>query len=159
MAEKAGWSFIETEKPSFDLAVINPPYIFGEIIHECHSAKSLNTSVAGWYAYLNGDKSDEDAPKPAGQFADVEDVASLHVEALLTPEASNKRFLVANSTFTYQQFLDTLRSSAEGKELLKAFPKAVKGVPNAEEPKQNTIDTTRAQKTFNWKPIPLEKTV
>lgn len=158
MAERAGWEFISSEKPSFDLATINPPYIFGSPEQQVKSASSLNTSVAGWYAFLSGEKSDEDAKNPSGQFVDVRDVAQLHIEALTTPDAGGKRFLVSNSTFVYQDLLDVIHKP-EHAELLKQFPKALKGVPGCERPKQNVIDTTRAQKTFGWSPISLEKTV
>lgn len=81
----------------FDIATINPPLVFGPIIHQCTSAKSLNTSVGAFYAYLTGAKKDEDATAGSGSFVDVRDVAQLHIEALVVPEASNKRFLVSNS--------------------------------------------------------------
>jgi nucleoside-diphosphate-sugar epimerase len=71
--------------------------VFGPIIHECTSAKALNTSVGAFYAYLNGAKQDKDAVVGGGAYVDVRDVAQLHIEALVTPEASNKRFLVSNS--------------------------------------------------------------
>lgn len=34
LAERAAWDFVEKEKPSFDLSVINPVYNFGPFIHE-----------------------------------------------------------------------------------------------------------------------------
>lgn len=32
-AEKAAWDFVKKENVSFDLAVINPVYVFGPFIH------------------------------------------------------------------------------------------------------------------------------
>lgn len=37
--------FIEDEKPSWDGVAINPPYVLGEVIHQCDKPESLNTSV------------------------------------------------------------------------------------------------------------------
>lgn len=62
---------------------------------QCKSPESLNTSIAAFWAYLNGNKSDEDATQPAGMYVDVRDVAKCHVDALATPEAGNKRFCVS----------------------------------------------------------------
>jgi hypothetical protein len=45
LAEQAFWKFIKDEKPSFDGATINPPLVFGPIIHQVNSVESLNTSV------------------------------------------------------------------------------------------------------------------
>ncbi|ODO08641.1 hypothetical protein L198_00373 [Cryptococcus wingfieldii CBS 7118] len=41
--------FIEEKKPSWDAVAINPPYVLGEIIHQCDKPESLNTSVAAFY--------------------------------------------------------------------------------------------------------------
>lgn len=63
LAEKALWSelgcmkwegifaqaeradFVEDEKPSWDAVAINPPYVLGEVIHQCDKPEKLNTSV------------------------------------------------------------------------------------------------------------------
>ncbi len=45
MAERAAWEFVETHKPSWDLVTVNPPLVFGPIIHQVNSAEKLNTSV------------------------------------------------------------------------------------------------------------------
>lgn len=38
-------------------------------------------------------------PMTGGSWVDVRDVAQLHIEALITPAASNKRFSVSNSEY------------------------------------------------------------
>jgi hypothetical protein len=73
--------------------------IFGPVIHQISSASSLNTSVAAFYAYLTGNKKDEDAVAAAGSYVDVRDVARIHIDALATPEACNERFLVSTCAF------------------------------------------------------------
>ena len=49
LAEKAAWAFLEEHtvdgKAPFAISTINPPLVFGPIIHQCESAKSLNTYV------------------------------------------------------------------------------------------------------------------
>jgi hypothetical protein len=34
LAERAAWEFVETNKPGWDIATINPPLVFGPIIHQ-----------------------------------------------------------------------------------------------------------------------------
>jgi nucleoside-diphosphate-sugar epimerase len=45
LAEKAFWKFIKDEKPNFDGVTINPPLVFGPIIHQVSGLEALNTSV------------------------------------------------------------------------------------------------------------------
>ncbi|SCZ94692.1 BZ3500_MvSof-1268-A1-R1_Chr12-3g04049 [Microbotryum saponariae] len=164
LAEKAAWDFLKENtkdgKAPFDIATINPPLIFGPVIHEIHSAKSLNTSVGVFYSYLLGDKTSEDATKPAGLLVDVRDVALAHVLALEKEEAGNKRFLVSKKEFVYQDILDLLEGSEQGKKLLSEFPKATKsGKGDVKGVKQNLIDTTRMETVLGLKARSVEETV
>jgi nucleoside-diphosphate-sugar epimerase len=34
LAERAAWEFVETNKPVWEIATINPPLVFGPIIHQ-----------------------------------------------------------------------------------------------------------------------------
>lgn len=43
-AEKAAWEFLEKEKPNFTISTINPPMVFGPIVHALDSLENLNTS-------------------------------------------------------------------------------------------------------------------
>lgn len=133
-----------------------PPLIHGPIIHECHSAAALNTSVEAWYRFLDGSKSDADAMTPNGSFVDVRDVARIHIDCLEVEEAGGKRVAVANTNLTYQLFIDLLKSHPEA---AAAFPKLVKGLPGSAQPVQNTMDCSRAKTIFKWTPISIEKTV
>lgn len=126
LAERAAWDYMEKQKPSyaphlfscqlclthrFDLATICPPFVLGPIMHQADAAKDLNTctwravftssrlAVATWYAFLSGEKTNEDATNPAGILCDVRDVARTHVAALLLPEAGGQRFGVATREF------------------------------------------------------------
>jgi nucleoside-diphosphate-sugar epimerase len=40
LAERAAWEFVETHKPGWDVATINPPLVFGPIIHQVGSSSS-----------------------------------------------------------------------------------------------------------------------
>lgn len=71
LAEKAFWKFIKEEKPSFDGATINPPLVFGPIIHQVKDIESLNTSVAIFSQWQKGEHKADELPAPAGNYVDV----------------------------------------------------------------------------------------
>lgn len=73
LAEKALWSFIEDEKPSWDAVAIHPPYVLGEVIHQCDKPESLNTSVASFWSWPAGEKTEKDIPGPIGNWVDVKE--------------------------------------------------------------------------------------
>ena len=51
LAEKAAWVFYDSHKASlnWDLVVLNPPFVFGPIIHKVDSSSSLNSSTSLWF--------------------------------------------------------------------------------------------------------------
>lgn len=107
LAERAAWSFVEEHKDqiSFDLATINPPYIFGPIIHDVKNAEALNTSHAFFRSVIKAKEADL-TPESTGAFTsnlvDVRTVASAHVLAIQKEEAAGKRFLVSETPFSRQ---------------------------------------------------------
>lgn len=56
LAEKAAWKILQDEKPNWDFATINPPLVFGPIIHQVESPEKINTSIANFWAYCTGKK-------------------------------------------------------------------------------------------------------
>ncbi|WVQ81863.1 hypothetical protein IAT38_003990 [Cryptococcus sp. DSM 104549] len=120
LAEKAFWKFLEEEKPSFDGATINPPLVLGPIIHECTSPESLNTSVANFYDWMTGKKTEKDLPGAGGNYVDVRDCALGHVRALTVPEASGQRFITGNGAYSGNDFCLSLAKSSPD---LKGVPK------------------------------------
>ncbi|TYJ53106.1 hypothetical protein B9479_006287 [Cryptococcus floricola] len=111
LAEQALWKFIEEKKPSWDAVAINPPYVLGEIIHQCDKPESLNTSVAAFYEWASGKKTEDDLPAPSGNWVDVKDVALAHVRALTVPEAGGNRFIVGAGAFAGQDFVDGIHKN------------------------------------------------
>ncbi len=41
LAERSAWDLMEKEKPKWDLATINPPLVFGPIIHQVESPEKI----------------------------------------------------------------------------------------------------------------------
>ncbi|CAE6401041.1 unnamed protein product [Rhizoctonia solani] len=112
LAEKAAWKFLEDKQPKFDVATINPPMVFGPILHQVSDPESLNTSVAMLYKILHTKESDltqEVLLTNNMNFVDVRDVALAHVRALEIPEAGGQRFINNGGTFCWQDVLDVLQ--------------------------------------------------
>ena len=97
--EKAAWDFVKDEKPSFTLTTMNPPMVYGPVIHSISSLESINTSNARFVSLLRGSPS---TPCPATVnylFVDVRDLALAHVLVLEKQGAENQRFLVTAGNY------------------------------------------------------------
>ncbi|KAJ9098876.1 hypothetical protein QFC19_006214 [Naganishia cerealis] len=110
LAERAAWKFMEDNHPAWDFATINPPLVFGPVIHQVESPDKLNTSVANFWAYIEGKKTDDDLKESSGNWVDVRDVAHAHYAALTTPAAANQRFIVSNGPFNGQDIVDIIHA-------------------------------------------------
>ncbi|KAI0469622.1 3-beta hydroxysteroid dehydrogenase/isomerase family protein [Xylaria cf. heliscus] len=99
-AEKAAWAFVETEQPDFALTTINPPMVYGPVIHSLASLDAINTSNARFVSLLRGGPSTPCPPTVNYLFVDVRDLALAHVLALEKPEAAGQRFLVTAGNYS-----------------------------------------------------------
>ncbi|KAJ3823314.1 D-lactaldehyde dehydrogenase [Lentinula raphanica] len=112
LAEKAAWELYNANKAkiSWDLVVLNPPYIFGPIIHEIASPTALNTSTGDWYNSVvrpdMGGKSLDEIAMVGNAWIDIRDVALAHVLALQKEEAGGERLIILEGDFSYQNFID-----------------------------------------------------
>ncbi|CAE6433013.1 unnamed protein product [Rhizoctonia solani] len=151
LAEQAAWKFLEDKQPRFDIATINPPMVFGPILHQVSDPESLNTSVAMLYKILHTKESDltKEVLLTANQnFVDVRDVALAHVRALEIPEAGGQRFITAGGTFCWQDTLDVLQ------------PPNPRGVPGQGKGLiHNRHDASKATKTLGINFKGLEETI
>ncbi|TFK47435.1 D-lactaldehyde dehydrogenase [Heliocybe sulcata] len=97
LAEKAAWDFVAKNKSSigWDLVVLNPPYVFGPIIHEISSIDQLNTSMADIYGTLYKNTKDTETLTSAGNaWVDMRDLARAHVLAIQWEQAGGNRLIV-----------------------------------------------------------------
>ncbi|KAH8110872.1 NAD-binding protein [Phellopilus nigrolimitatus] len=109
LAEKAAWEFAEKHKSeiSWDLVALNPPLVFGPILHEVSSPAALNSSVGLFYeAILTQKKTPEELAEMQAPWVDVRDVALGHVRALEVPAAGGQRFILSAGSFIWQDWLD-----------------------------------------------------
>ncbi|KIJ48633.1 hypothetical protein M422DRAFT_28366 [Sphaerobolus stellatus SS14] len=123
LAERAAWEFVDSHKNhiNWDLITLQPPFIFGPVIHEVHSPSSLNTSSAAFLNFLKNEppKSSKDLTASSGSYVDVRDVAWAHVEAITNTKLANKdaqsaftdgkgRITLTAAPFTWQDVVDAL---------------------------------------------------
>lgn len=125
-AEEAAWKFLETEKPNFDVVVLNPPMVYGPLRHSVPSVKDLNESTARIYnLFIDAKPDDELPPNGMPPYVDVRDLADAHWLAITTPEASNNRMIICGGRASSQNISDVLREKMP--ELRDRVPKGVPG--------------------------------
>lgn len=157
LAERAAWEFLEQNKPSWDIATINPPLVFGPIMHQVASPDKINTSVANFYAYLQGKKTDDDLGATAGNWIDVRDVALAHFLALTKPEASMQRFIISSGPFCGQDVVDVLHTFPG--DISKKVPVGKPGAGKEIDKKSNAHSGAKAEKVLGLEYTPLKVTI
>ncbi|USP80384.1 hypothetical protein yc1106_07658 [Curvularia clavata] len=139
LAEVAAWDFIENERPSFSLATINPPMIYGPIA-QTNSIANLNQSALDIWNLLNG-QTKEVPPTPMPAYCDVRDVAEAHLKAFEYPTGG--RFLPVGGSFLFQDICAILKEVA---------PEWAKNVPNPESRPRNQhyeVNNSRTREELN----------
>ncbi|KAJ5761072.1 hypothetical protein N7520_008228 [Penicillium odoratum] len=107
-AERAAWDFMEKEKSSFDLTVINPPLVLGPIAHQLASLSTINTSNERIRDFINGASKDHCPPTGNHGYVDVRDLGLAHVLAIEKPEAGGKRFFTVSSHFSNKEIAEII---------------------------------------------------
>ncbi|KAH9225045.1 hypothetical protein DL95DRAFT_323162 [Leptodontidium sp. 2 PMI_412] len=106
-AELEAWNFVKEKKFKFDIVTLCPPMTFGPVVHPVAGVEFLNESNKMLWMVASGE------PLPVARvpfWVDVRDLAEAHVEALLKPDAGNKRFVVASpQRFSYSLAADVIK--------------------------------------------------
>ncbi|KDQ65079.1 hypothetical protein JAAARDRAFT_247410 [Jaapia argillacea MUCL 33604] len=113
LAEKSAWDFVEKNKGSigWDLVVLNPPYVFGPVIHDVPTAPQLNTSALEFYnTIVKGSKDAKQLSSMGNSWIDVRDLALAHALAIQKEAAGGNRFIVSGGPFKWQDFVDAANS-------------------------------------------------
>ncbi|CAO2647951.1 Nn.00g088730.m01.CDS01 [Neocucurbitaria sp. VM-36] len=110
-AENAAWDFVKNEKPNFSLSTINPPMVYGPIVHALDSLENLNTSNQRILWAAQGKFKDEIPPSGVHFWVDVRDVAEAHVAAFEKPEAANKRFFTTAGYFSNKELCQIIKKN------------------------------------------------
>ncbi|KAH7906352.1 hypothetical protein BJ138DRAFT_1162780 [Hygrophoropsis aurantiaca] len=159
LAEKAAWKFWEENKDrvGWDLVVINPPYVFGPIIHEVTTPSSLNASMLDWYNYVahptHNFESQEFLATRGSNFVDVRDLAEAHTLALEKEDAGSKRIIVSAGVWKWQDFIDAANALSPPPKLSKPLPKGNPGAGSSNPATVHMVrfNTDRAKQIFGIK--------
>lgn len=166
LAEKSAWEFINSQEGenNLELVVVNPGPVYGPTLSGNLSGESMTmfkNLITGKMPML---------PKAAINMSDVRDIAKIHVLALENEKANGKRFIVATEkAHFFKDLAQILKDNGYDKvstkevpnfllKLLANFSADLKGMKAFI---GNTFngDVSATEEVFNWKPIPLEKTV
>ncbi|KAH9851905.1 hypothetical protein C2E23DRAFT_904045 [Lenzites betulinus] len=151
IAEQAAWTFAE-EHPTLDLAVINPPFVYGPVV------PGLGLDMMGTlgtnYLICQLILGEAGRPLPFQSpplYCHIDDVARAHVRALDLPklpagsDVRDKRFLVAGPGAL--PWTDAVEIIAAERPQLKDRLPSLENAPALPGP-ISTIDTTRAAKVL-----------
>ncbi|KAI1185580.1 hypothetical protein F5B17DRAFT_407256, partial [Nemania serpens] len=157
LAEKAAWDFVEREKPGFDVAAINPPFVFGPVVPHLRSLSDINTSNGNMVALIVGRWKEQIPPTGVYLWVDVRDVAKAHVEAMERPEAGGSRFFVTTGLFCNKEIAAIARKNFP--QLADKLP--ADGTEGGDYPADGVYgyDNAKATKVLGIDWIPLEKSV
>jgi len=166
LAEKNAWDFINSQQgdQKLELVVVNPGPVYGPTLSGNLSGESMSTYknlITGKMPML---------PKAAINMSDVRDISKIHVQALENKEANGKRFIVSTEkAHSFQEMAQILKSNGYDKVSTKVAPNFfLKFMANFNSDMKGMLpyigntfngDVSETMKTFNWKPIPLQKTV
>lgn len=106
LAEKAAWDFLkklpETER--FELVVINPGFVMGPALVKGNfsSADFINNLLSGKVPKI---------PRIKFAMVDIRNVAKAHLNAVLKPEAANKRFILVDKSYWMKEIVVILKEN------------------------------------------------
>ncbi|KAK3898618.1 hypothetical protein C8A05DRAFT_47117 [Staphylotrichum tortipilum] len=156
LAEQAAWAFVRDPANAvrFDLVTVNPPMVFGPVVHYLASLDGVNTSNARVADCLAGKWRAEVPPTGAAiLWVDVRDVAAAHVKAgLEVAEAGGKRLFVTAGWFSNAEMASVVRRHfPEDAERLPT--KETKGgeIPGEEERFRFDNEATRKLLGIEWR--------
>lgn len=113
LAEKAAWDFVKdpANNAKFDVATVNPPMVFGPVVHYLASLDSINTSNERIVGAIQGKWKDAIPPTGAAfNWVDVRDVATAHIKAgLEIPEAGGHRLFTTAGRFSNREVLNIIK--------------------------------------------------
>lgn len=158
LAEKAAWDYVRDNKPNFDLVTVNPPMVFGPIVHHLDDVSGINTSNERFVNAVTGVwKKAGEVPNqgPILIWVDVRDVAKAHVLAgLEKPEVGGHRLLCTAGFYTNNKIYEILQKN------FPEYSEQLSGLKPSEELKEHfQIDNSETQKLLGIDWIPLEKSV
>ena len=166
LAEKSAWDFIknQTGENKLELVVINPGPVYGPTL----TGNLANEAMETFKRLISGKM--PMVPQAGIVMSDVRNVAAIHVQALENEKANGKRFIVTTErAYSFQELAQILKSNGYDKVSTKLAPTfLLKLIANFDAEMKGMLpfigitveaDISDTKRTFNWQPIPFEKTV
>ncbi|KAK0187889.1 D-lactaldehyde dehydrogenase [Armillaria mellea] len=149
--QTSAWAFYEKHKPEikWDISTINPPWVFGPVIHEVTTVDSLNSSTRFWYNAIVKEDFDGYSPltTPGHGWVDVRDVAAAHVGAMQVPSAGGERIIVSAGSWVWQDWLDVISTLSPNPYPSRTLPRGTPGVCQ----RAVTFDTSKEKRILGIK--------
>jgi len=167
LAEQAAWEFIKSaeNKSGLELVSVNPSNVFGPVLDNRH-----HTSTE-WFSTLLR-REIPGLTRTQLNFVDVRDLVGMIEKAMLTPEATGKRFIANGASISLQEFaliLDRNFASRGFRVPTRVLPDWLVRFFAILVPKTrpvvdtlgwtHVISTERARSVLGWQPRPYEGTV
>ena len=147
-----------------ELVVVNPGPVFGPSLSGDLSGASMSMftqMIQGKMPML---------PQASINMSDVRDIAKIHVLALENANANGKRFIVTTEEpYAFQEVAKILKSNGYDKVSTKLAPNFLLKIMSYLDREAKSMrsfvgktyngNVSLTMKTFDWKPVPLEKTV
>ncbi|KAL8709192.1 MAG: hypothetical protein Q9220_006072 [cf. Caloplaca sp. 1 TL-2023] len=105
-AEQAMWKFVKEEKPGWGFNAVLPNFNMGTVLSDKQSA---STGAAVKTIYATGSAREAAERYPPQWVVDVQDVARLHVAALVDPKVEGQRILAFAHPFNWNDVLGLMR--------------------------------------------------
>ncbi|KZV97177.1 NAD(P)-binding protein [Exidia glandulosa HHB12029] len=134
LAERALWDYIANEKPPFDAITVNPPFIYGPLIHEINSLDQLNLSSQLIWDRFAKELPESELATYTGNAIDVRDVADVHVDAIQKPELAGRRLVIGVGAVANQDFYDAAHEAGDLPNLPFPIPRGKPGAADAARP-------------------------
>jgi len=166
LAEQSAWDYIknQTGDNKLEMVVINPGPIYGPTLTGNLGNEAMETFkklIAGEMPMI---------PNAGIVMSDVRDIAAIHVQALENESANGKRFIVTTERpYSFQELAQILKSNGYSKVSTRLAPTfLLKIMANFNAEMKGMLpfvgitvdaDISDTKRTFNWQPIPFEKTV
>lgn len=167
LAERAAWDFVHQngdangKPPKFDLVTVNPPLVFGPVVHHLASLDSINTSNERIVALVQGRWRTPDGVLPDTgnvNWVDVRDVAEAHVAAVERPELGGRRLFATAGPYCNRAILDIVRRRfPELRDKLPAEDATGGDLPPGD--KMARVDNSETTKALGVRWRPLETTI
>lgn len=166
LAELAAWDFInaQTDDKPMELSVVNPGPVFGPTL-----SGDLSGASMGMFRQMLTGKMPM-VPQAAINMSDVRDIAKIHVLALENEKAAGNRFIVTTEEpYAFQKLAKILKSNGYDKVSTRLAPNFLLNLIGNFDREAKSMrpfigktyngDVSLTMKTFDWRPIPFEKTV